>query len=68
MSRVLHPLLLICARVTHHELARMLQHLKVENAILRSKLPKVIQVTPRERQGKRLVGHWPPEVATLPSK
>ncbi len=49
MSRVLHPLLLIFARVTHHELARMVQYLKVENAILRGKLPKVVQVTPRER-------------------
>ena len=49
MPSVLHPLLLIFARVTHHELARMVQYLKVENAILRSKLPKVVQVTPRER-------------------
>ncbi len=28
MSRVLHPLLLVFARVTHHELARMVQYLK----------------------------------------
>jgi len=44
MSSVLHPLLLIFARVTHHELARMVQYLKVENAILRGELPKVTSV------------------------
>ncbi len=54
MSRVLHPLLLlIFARVTHHELARMVQCLNVENAILGSKLPRVF--SSRHKSGR---GWW----------
>ena len=40
MPRVFHPLLLIIANATHRELAAQVQYLKVENEILRSKLPK----------------------------
>ncbi len=51
---------LIFARVSHHDLARMVQYLKVENAILRSKLPKV---TPKERA--RLVKYGKADVRPL---
>jgi hypothetical protein len=40
-------MLLACA--TRQELARQVQYLKVENEILRSKLPKKLTVTPEER-------------------
>lgn len=40
---------MILANATHRELAAHIQYLKVENEILRSKLPKRITVTPAER-------------------
>ena len=43
------PLLMILASATDKELARMVEYLKEENRILRSKLPKRIDVTPGER-------------------
>jgi len=43
-------LLLVIAGSTHRELARQVRYLKVENEILRSKLPARITITPKERQ------------------
>ncbi len=49
MTSVFHSLLLALASATHKELARQVKYLKVENEILRSKLPKRITITPKER-------------------
>ena len=49
MKRFVHPLLLLLARATEKELVQMVEYLKTENRILRSKLPKQIEVTPAER-------------------
>ncbi|MEX0655177.1 MAG: hypothetical protein WD534_05270 [Phycisphaeraceae bacterium] len=38
MPRLFHPLLKMIAHTAHRELAAQVQYLKVENAILRSKL------------------------------
>ena len=50
MHRLFQSFLLRLATATDRELARQLQSLKVENAILRAKLPQRIIITPRERQ------------------
>ena len=42
-------LLLVIATATQNELARQIKYLKVENQILRSKLPGRITITPQER-------------------
>lgn len=47
--RLFNPFLLLMARLTDPELARAVQFLKIENAMLRSRLPKRIDLTPRER-------------------
>lgn len=49
MSNVFQSLLLVIATATHKELARQIKFLKVENQILRSKLPQRITITPQER-------------------
>jgi putative transposase len=49
MKRFIHPLLLLVARATEKDLVQMVEYLKVENRILRNKLPKRIEVTPAER-------------------
>jgi len=49
MVRFFHPLLLLLANATHRDMVAQIQYLKAENAILRSKLPKRITVTPAER-------------------
>jgi putative transposase len=49
VARFCHPLLHLIARATHDELARQVHYLKVENEILRSRLPRRITVTPAER-------------------
>jgi putative transposase len=59
MSRIFHPLMYLLACTTRQELARQVHYLKVENEILRARLPKVIQTTPAERRrliraGKKL--------------
>ena len=38
------------AEATDRQLARMVQYLKAENRVLRSKLAKRVDVTPREKQ------------------
>jgi putative transposase len=48
MKRFVHPLLLILTRATEKELVKTIEYLKAENRILRSKLPKQIEVTPAE--------------------
>jgi putative transposase len=50
VPRFLQPLLLLLARLTDRQLAAAVQYLKAENEVLRSRLPKRITVTPRERQ------------------
>ena len=47
--RLFNPFLLLLARLTDPELARAVQFLKTENAMLRSRLPKRVNLTPKER-------------------
>jgi putative transposase len=49
MKNLYHRLLLLIAGATHQELARHVRYLKIENQILRSKLPKRVPVTVKER-------------------
>lgn len=49
MRNVYRKLLLLIAGATQKELARQVQYLKIENQILRSKLPARVSVTPQER-------------------
>lgn len=53
MLSMLRSVLLVLAESTHQELARQVRYLKVENEILRSKLPKRLPIEPAER--RRLV-------------
>lgn len=50
MGRIFQSILYVIASATHKELARQVRYLKVENQILREKLPERITVTQRERQ------------------
>src|SRR5262245_25687855 len=49
MRNIYTKLLLLIAGATQKELARQVQYLKIENQILRSKLPARVPVTLRER-------------------
>ncbi len=49
MKNLYQRLLLLIAGVTHQELARHVRYLKIENEILRSKLPKRVPVTLKEQ-------------------
>src|SRR5258708_2640599 len=49
MIRLCQKMLLYLAAASDRELARQVQYLREENRIRRSKLPKRIAVTPRER-------------------
>jgi putative transposase len=49
MTNVFQSLLLVIAGSTQKELARQVKYLKVENEILRGKLPARITVTPKEQ-------------------
>lgn len=53
MTNVFQSLLLVIARATQKEMARQIKYLKVENEILRGRLPKRITITPKEK--KRLM-------------
>jgi putative transposase len=53
MLRLFHAFFLLLAKATDREVARMVEFLRAVNRILRSKLPKVVRVTPGER--RRLV-------------
>lgn len=50
MRRFVEPLMLIFLNATHADLVRQIQYLRVENRILRSKLPARITLTDPERQ------------------
>lgn len=50
MTALWNGFLLLLANATDRELARMIEFLKAENRILRSKLPGRIEVTPAERR------------------
>lgn len=49
MKNLYHQLLLVIAGSTQKQLASQIQYLRAENAILRSKLPRRISVTPQEK-------------------
>jgi hypothetical protein len=49
MKRIIHPLLMLIARATEKDLALYIEYLKAENKILRSKLPKRVEVTAVEK-------------------
>ena len=49
MKNLYHRLLLLIAGSTQKELAAQIRYLKVENEVLRSKLPKQISVTAQEK-------------------
>jgi putative transposase len=49
--RTLYTVLMVhLAKATDRELARIVSYLKEENRILRARLPKQINTTPRERE------------------
>jgi putative transposase len=45
MSRLFHSLFVLLATASQQELARQIRYLKAENEVLRSKLPKRVDVT-----------------------
>jgi ABC-type phosphonate transport system ATPase subunit len=49
LGRLIHPLRMLIARVTEKELVQIVEYLKSENRIVRSKLPRLIEVTPAEQ-------------------
>ena len=49
MKNVYHRLLLVIAGVTQKELAQYVRYLKIENQVLRSKLPRRASVTDNDR-------------------
>lgn len=63
MNAVFRSFLLMLATATDRALARQVQFLKIENQILRGKLPKRITVTPQERQ--RLIKYGRPLGAAI---
>lgn len=70
MTNVFQSLLLVIAGSTQKELARQIKYLKVENQILRSKLPKRITVTLKERNrlikfAQKLTGKMLRQLATI---
>lgn len=50
MKNIYQTLLLVIAGATQKELARQIKYLKMENEILRSRLPQLVRVTPKERR------------------
>ena len=52
----MHPLLALIANATESELAKYIEYLKVENQILRDRLPKRIETTEAEREKLIKVG------------
>ncbi|MBI1370875.1 MAG: hypothetical protein GC162_19755 [Planctomycetes bacterium] len=51
MTALFHRLLLVLAQFGRDELVKQIEYLKIENEILRSRLPKHIRTTPAERAG-----------------
>lgn len=56
MRTLYQAFLMLLARATNPELAQMLQYAKVEAQILRSKLPRRLEITPQERSRLLKVG------------
>ncbi len=56
MKWLMHPLLVLIANATESELAKYVEFLKVENQILRERLPKKIDTTEAERDKLLKVG------------
>ena len=56
MRLLVHPLLALIAHATDSELARYVEFLKVENQILRDRLPKKFDTTEAERTKLLKVG------------
>jgi hypothetical protein len=59
MASIVHPLLTLLASLTRQELAQQIAYLKAENKMLRSKLPKRIDLSVQEKRtlikhGKKL--------------
>jgi putative transposase len=50
MASIFRSLLFVIAGASQRELARQVRYLKVENEVLRAKLPARITITPKERQ------------------
>jgi hypothetical protein len=68
MTNVFQSLLLVIAGATQKELARQVKYLKVENEILRSKSPKRITITAKEKHrlvrfARKLGGNLPPHTS-----
>jgi len=63
MRAAINALLLLLAQATDRALARDVQYLKVENQVLRSKLPRIVKVTPQER--RRLIKFGRPSARRL---
>ena len=59
MKNLYHRLLLIIAGSTQRELASQIRYLKIENEILRSKLPKRVPVTDKDRNKLVKLGFLP---------
>lgn len=57
VSRFFHPLIFLLACSDRQLLARQIHFLKVENEILRARLPKMIQTTASERRRLIKAGH-----------
>lgn len=55
MAAIIHPLVTLLASLSRQELARQVTYLNAENRILRSKLPKRIELSNPDR--RRLVKH-----------
>lgn len=64
MKWLFQPLLTLIANSTESALARQVEYLKAENAVLRSKLPRRVRVTPREKE--QLVKLGQRRMATFP--
>lgn len=70
MPRLLEPLWLLILNFSHDQLANSIQYLQEENKILRSKLPKRIEITADEKSGSgktvrsvAKLGSWMQQVA-----
>ncbi|WP_296454815.1 hypothetical protein [Rubinisphaera sp.] len=48
-TRIIHPLLAMIASSTNNELAKYFEYLKVENKIIRARIPGQIHTKPEER-------------------
>jgi hypothetical protein len=56
MTRFMHPLFLLIARFTDKQHAKLVEYLLAKNRILRSKLPRRIEVAPAERANLVKIG------------